>query len=406
MKILVLLPRFPYPLDKGDKLRAYHQIVELSKQHEIYLFALSHRKVDKSDVDKFIGACNNPTTYQLINLSTYRLRWWESAWGVFKAFLSGQPLQLGYWSSRRARRAYTHWERQTQPDVIYCQMVRTMPTVAGSPYRKVLDFQDALSLNTRRRMERSHGPMKWVLRYEYKALQRTEQEALRLFDAITVISPADRDTISQAITLVPNGVDTDYFNQAIKQPSNRAALSTAETNQISEKPSTIVFTGNMSYAPNVDAARWLVKEIMPLVWSQIPSATVLLAGADPKPAVKALAGPNVTVTGRLDDIRTAYASAKMFVAPMRIGSGMQNKLLEAMSMGLPCVTTSIAATPLGATTGEHLLVGDTAEEIADLIVKLTIEEIHHNIADGGHRFVLEHYSWPAAVAPLNSIFNS
>lgn len=393
MKILVVLPRFPYPLDKGDKLRAYHQIVELSKQHEVYLFALSHSRVHHEDYDHLHTYCTAVDYVQL--------RWWESAWGVVKAFLTGQPLQLGYWSSKCAQHAYTRWERQIQPDVVYCQMVRTLPTVKRSPYRKVLDFQDALSLNTRRRMERTHGPLRWVLRYEYKALQRIEQEALQLFNATTVIAEADRAAISPAVTLVPNGVDTDYFNSSSKvKPSVASGLKQKTDNS----NYSIVFTGNMSYAPNVDAAQYLVKEVMPLVWSQIPSATVLLAGADPKPAVKALAGSKVTVSGRLPDIREAYASAKLFVAPMRIGSGMQNKLLEAMAMGLPCVTTSIAATPLGATPWEHLLVGDTAEEIADLIVKLTIEEIHHRIADGGHRFVQEQFSWRAAVAPLEELF--
>ena len=323
MRILVLLPRFPYPLDKGDKLRAYHQIVELNKRHEVYIFALSHTKVRHGDYDQMHTVCTA--------VDYVRLRWWESVWGILKAFFKGEPLQLGYWSSRRARRAYADWERQVQPDVVYCQMVRT------------------------------------------------------------VISATDRDAISPNVVLVPNGVDTSYFNnQAIKQPNSQIF--------------SVVFVGNMSYAPNVDAACWLVKEIMPLVRKQCPyNVRVLIAGADPKPAVKALAGPKVTVSGRLEDIRTAYASAKMFVAPMRIGSGMQNKLLEAMSMSLPCVTTTLAAAPLGDTAWKHLLVGDTAEQIADLIVKLGIEELHDSIADGGNRFVKENYSWPAAVEPLEKI---
>ena len=384
MKILVVLPRFPYPLDKGDKLRAYHQIVELSKRHEVYLFALSHQQVKHDDYDHLRTYC--------AAVDYLRLHWWESAWGILKAFLAGQPLQLGYWSSCRARRAYNRRERQIQPDVVYCQMIRTMPLVADSTCRKVLDFQDALSLNTRRRMERSHGPLRMILNYEYRALRRTEQKALRLFDATTIISATDRDAISPTVTLVPNGVDTDHFNNS-SSPIPHSSFS-------------IVFTGNMSYAPNVDAARWLVKEIMPLVWKQCPyGMKVLIAGADPKPAVKALAGSKVTVSGRLPDIREAYASARIFVAPMRIGSGMQNKLLEAMAMGLPCVTTTLAATPLGATNWEHLLVGDNVEEIADLIVKLTVEEIHRSIAEGGHRFVHEHYSWAVAIEPLEHILN-
>ena len=391
MRILVLLPRFPYPLDKGDKLRAYHQIVELSKRHEIYVFALSHCRVKHDDYDHLSTYC--------AAVDYLKLHWWESIRGVLKAFLTGKPLQLGVWDSCRARRAYTRWEQQVQPDVVYCQMVRTMPMVAGSPYRKVLDFQDSLSLNTRRRMERSHGLFKLILRYEYQALQRTEQEALRLFDATTVISQSDRDTISQAVTLVPNGVDTDYFETTNHQPPTYD----------------LVFTGNMSYAPNVDAARYLVKEIMPLVWKQCPQGiTVLIAGADPKHAVKSLAGPNVTISGRLPDIREAYASAKIFVAPMRIGSGMQNKLLEAMSMGLPCVTTSLAATPLGmekgrwkAENGEDstiLLVGDTPQAVADHIVQLlNTQQLADTLADRGHRFAQEHFSWSAAVASLEKI---
>lgn len=389
MRILVVLPRFPYPLDKGDKLRAYHQIIELAKRHEVYLFALSHGKVPNDNLDHFHSYCTG-VDYVCIH-------WWESVWGIVKAFRSGRPLQQGYWSSARARRAFRHLEQQVRPDVVYCQMIRTIPTVESailqtsksSRPRYVLDFQDSLSLNTRRRMERTRGPLRLVLNYECKALRRAEQQALTLFDTTTVIATADRDAISPAVHLIPNGVDTDFFNAANHQrPTTH----------------TIVFTGNMAYAPNVDAACWLVKEIMPLVWAKQPyGIKVLIAGADPKPAVRALAGPKVTVSGRLPDIRDAYASAHIFVAPMRIGSGMQNKLLEAMAMGLPCVTTTIAATPLGATPWEHLLVGDSAAELADLILKLKTDELHHTIADAGHRFVQQRFSWPAAVAPLEEL---
>lgn len=380
MKILVLLPRFPYPLDKGDKLRAYHQIVELAKRHEVYLFALSHQPVSEAQLTALQPYCKAIHVEHLPHLA--------SGINVLRAFLRGQSLQIGYWTTRRALKTFDEYRRKVQPDVIYRQMVRTMRYSGGG----VLDYQDALSLNTHRRMERAHGLWRMILRYEERALRRAEQQALQLFKATTVIAHADRDAISPAVQLVPNGVDTDYFN--------------AEGME-TKKSHTIVFTGNMAYAPNVDAACWLVKEIMPLVWEQQPHGiNVLIAGADPKPAVRALASVRVTVSGRLPDIRTAYASARIFVAPMRIGSGMQNKLLEAMAMGLPCVTTTIAATPLGATPGEHLLVGDSAGQIADNILKLTVDEMHDAIADKGHRFVLDRYSWAAAVEPLEEIIKN
>jgi glycosyltransferase involved in cell wall biosynthesis len=176
----------------------------------------------------------------------------------------------------------------------------------------------------------------------------------------------------------------------------------------------------MAYAPNVDAARYLVNDVMPLVWQRHPEATLLLAGADPKPSVRLLASKHVTVSGRLNDIREAYASSTVFVAPMRLGSGLQNKLLEAMSMRLPCVTTSLAAKPLLAKGGETfithhsslnthmpLLVADTPEALADSIVRLLdSQELRDSLAAEGNSFVRDNYSWSSAVEPLEQILQS
>jgi sugar transferase (PEP-CTERM/EpsH1 system associated) len=386
MKILVVLPRFPYPLDKGDKPRAYHQIVELSKRHEIHLFCVSHSRVTEENIKALEPYCRE--------IRVVRLNLLVCALNIVCNWFASKSLQMGYWNTGRSKRLCRKFATEVQPDVVYNQMVRTMPLAARLPFPKVMDFQDALSMNTERRMEQTTGFWHYVLHYEFKMLRSSEYNAFSFFDGLTIISETDSEAIPHKkngeIRIVTNGVDTDYFN------TKHLTLNT--------KHYSIVFTGNMAYAPNVDAACWLVKEIMPLVWKQCPyGIKVLIAGADPKPAVKALAGPKVTVSGRLDDIREAYAAASIFVAPMRIGSGMQNKLLEAMSMGLPCVTTSLAASPLGATPWEHLLVSDSAAELADLIVKLRIDELHRSIADAGHRFVQERYAWPAAVEPLESI---
>lgn len=385
MKILVVLPRFPYPLEKGDKLRAYHQIVELSKRHEIYLFAVSHTKVTPEQRAALEPYCKSISVVTPTRFTSY--------FNVLRNYFRSKSLQMGYWDSARARRTVKEMAKQIQPDIVYNQMVRTVPFVARLPIPKVMDFQDALSLNTERRMEQSRGLWRSILHYEFKMLRSTEYNAFKIFDALTIISEVDSEAIPQkkngVIHIVPNGVDFDYFSpSAIKQSHN------------------IVFTGNMAYAPNVDAARYLVHEVMPLVWEQRPEATVLLAGADPKPAVRALASKRVTVSGHMDDIRHAYAAADLFVAPMRIGSGLQNKLLEAMSMQRPCVTTSLANAALGATPGTHLLVGDTPQALADGIVRLLADKgLASQIAAAGNAFVHQHYSWPAAVRPLENIFN-
>ena len=161
----------------------------------------------------------------------------------------------------------------------------------------------------------------------------------------------------------------------------------------------------MSYAPNVNAARYLVEEIMPLVWAKRPQTTVLLAGAAPKHSVSRLADDSrVVVSGWLDDMRTAYASSHIFIAPMRIGSGLQNKLLEAMAMRLPCVTTPICNSSLRAQDGQQVLVGNTPAQLADSLLSLLLDPQRADaLADEGLRFVHQNYGWPAAVAKLETV---
>ena len=393
MKILVVLPRFPFPLDKGDKLRAYHQIVELSKRHEIYLFCVSHDKVSPEQRAALEPYCRE--------ICVVRLRMPVCYTNVLRNWFASKSLQMGYWNTNHSKRACRNFARRIQPDVVYNQMVRTMPLVARLPFPKVMDYQDALSLNTERRMEQSRGLWHYILHFEFKMLRSSEYNAFSIFDALTIISDTDSEAIPHKkngeILLVPNGVDFDYFSRH----QDIESLSLGDSKTFS-----LVFCGNLSYAPNVDAARYLVREVMPLVWQKRSSTTLLLAGASPKASVRELASDRVTVIPTLPDIRSAYSAASIFVAPMRIGSGLQNKLLEAMSMQLPCVTTSLANAALRATPGTHLLLGDTPEALADNILQLlTDNELATRLASEGNAFVRQHYSWPAAVQPLENIFN-
>ncbi len=383
MKILVVLPRFPYPLEKGDKLRAYYQIKELSKRNEVYLFCVSHSRVLPEDVEKVKPFCKEICIVKSPKLVNYK--------NVIRNYLNTKSLQIGYWDSKKARRAYKAFERKVQPDVLYNQMVRTMVYVARSKYPKVMDFQDALSMNTERRMDHSSFLWHYILHFEFKMLRSTEYNSFKIFDALTIISDADSDAIPHTrngdIYITPNGVDFDYF-----KPMER------------EKLYDVVFCGNMHYEPNVRAARYLAEQVMPLVWQQMPEARLLLAGADPKKNVRNLNEGKITVSGFVEDIRESYASAKVLAAPMQTGSGLQNKLLEAMSMKIPCVTTSIANDSLHAEVGKEVLVGDTAESFAGHIVSLLQDEEKRNtLAQNGYEFVHKNFSWEKAGEKLEEV---
>lgn len=395
MKILVILPRFPFPLEKGDKLRAYHQIRVLSLQNQVSLFALSHKRVSQDALAEMRKYCNEIHVVKLPRIL--------AACNVIRNFFGTRSLQIGYWDSKKARKQFKQFEARVNPDVLYAQMVRTMIYPAHSSRPKVLDFQDALSMNIERRMSKYRGLHYFALHYEFKMLRSAEYNACGIFDALTIISESDANAVPQhkdtSIHVVRNGVDFDYFTPT--SPHSNIQTSTNSNIQ------TIVFCGNMQYAPNIDAVRFLVNDIMPHVWNTFPDARVVIAGATPKPSVRKLQNPRVIVTGSVDDIRPYYAQSDLFVAPMRLGSGLQNKILEAMAMHIPCVTTSLANDTIGANPGEEILIADNAQEIANHIVTLLSNEaLRNRIADKAMDFVHNHFSWEATGEQLQAILHN
>ncbi len=162
----------------------------------------------------------------------------------------------------------------------------------------------------------------------------------------------------------------------------------------------------MNYAPNIEAATFLVKKVLPLVKEQFPEVKVLLAGANPSYQVQSLQSTHVTVSGWMPDIREAYAAAHVFVAPLFIGSGVQNKILEAMAMKVPCVTTQLVNNGVGAANNCHLLVANTPQEFAQHICTLlTNRELQEQITKRALDFVHENYTWSKAVAYLEQVFD-
>ncbi len=385
MRLFVLLSRVPYPLEKGDKLRAFHQVRELSKYNEIILCALNpDGKLDKQKAfQKLQPYCRS--------INFIDLPWYRILFNMFLSFFKGLPIQTGYFYNRSANKKVKALMEEYQPDHIYCQLVRTAEYVKKSPIKKTIDYQDVFSYGIKRRYEKANFFMKPFFKMEYERLVKYENHLFDVFDNKTIISKPDRDLIEhvnkQEIHIIPNGVDHDFFS-----PMDR------------EKKYDLVFAGNMAYPPNVDAAIFLVKEIMPIVWEQNPEINVLLAGVSPDKKVVALKSEKVSVSGWLDDIRDAYSSARIFIAPMRIGTGLQNKLLEAMAMRIPSITTKLANDALMAADGEEVLIGNTAAELAEKIqILLSADKVYDKIAKSGFDFVNNNYSWKESTAKLDEI---
>ncbi len=387
MRIFVLLSRVPYPLEKGDKLRAFHQIKELSKKNEIILCALN----PLSGLDKQKAFSKLQPYCLSINFLDLPIH--VRYWNMLRALLGRLPVQTGYFYSNKAAKEINRLIETYKPDHLYCQFIRTTEYLKNSPIKKTVDYQDVLSHGIKRRMEKVSVFSKPVYDLEYNRLLAYEKAVFDIFDNKTIISIPDRNLIphpdKEDIHVVPNGVDHSFFKPMDK-----------------EKKFDIAFTGNMGYPPNVDAAEFLANSIMPLVWLKLPKAKLLLAGASPAKKVCALENDKIKVTGWMDDIRDAYSSSRIFIAPMRIGTGLQNKLLEAMSMKVPSITTTLANDALAAKNDKEILVGNTAEELANHIIRLlNNKEDYNRIAQHGYDFVHANHSWEMATEKLHIIIN-
>jgi len=386
MNLVVIVSRVPWPLDKGDKLRAYHQIRQLSKQHQITLIALNDAPLHPEAYNELSKYCEQIHFIKLRRLGIF--------FNIIKAFFSSKPLQIGYFYSSSAYAQIKSIIATTKPDYIYGQLVRVAEYMRGENIPTVLDYQDALSAGLYRRKEKASGFRKRIFNMEYQRLVKYEAEVLNDFTKTTIITSQDRALIqhpqNENIVIVPNGVDMQFFH-----PMDQ------------EKIYDVVFTGNMNYPPNVMAAKFLANDILPIVQQGKPNAKLLIAGASPHPSVKALASKSVTVSGWLDDIRTAYASSKVFVAPMQIGTGLQNKLLEAMAMKIPSVTSDLANTALNAQADVEIKVAQSQdkEAFANCILDLLNDEgVAQQQAEAAYQFILNNYSWKYAVNILNRLF--
>jgi len=383
MKLFVLLPRVPYPIEKGDKLRAFHQLKVLAEENEVILCALSEDKIHPDAYTKLIDIVGK---VHFISFSK-----WDAFKNILKSLINGKPLQVGYYTNERARRKINKLLDYYKPDHIYAQLLRVAEYVKDQPVKKTLDYQDAFSSNIKRRAQQEFFLFKPLFYFEANRLKKYEKEIFSWFDNTTIISIPDRELINhpdkKKIAIIPNGVDTSFF-----YPRNQ------------EKHYDLVFTGNMNYPPNIHGAEFLIKSVLPIVLKKRPETKVLLSGANPHSRVKALAGKNVDVSGWVDDIRNSYASASVFIAPMQIGTGLQNKLLEAMAMKLPCITSELANSSLNATPDKEILIGNTAEEYAHHITTLLqYKEKRESLAENGYEFVMQNYDWYQATKKLEKI---
>ena len=387
MKILVALPRFPYPLLKGDQLRAFYFLQELSKDHELYVLCVSDSRCQDHEI-QVKSFCKH---LEIIILNKFRL-----LKNLTEALFSDIPFQVAYFKHPQFKRRFAEICEAIKPDICFVQLIRMGPNIPDTcQVPRYLDYMDCFTAGYEKRAKLSNWFMRFWVSVEAKRLRKYEGVIFSRFQGHSIISEADKaalpEAIRQQITIIPNGVSS-YFFEELPQKTEREYL--------------VIFTGNMGYYPNIEAVRYLVNQIMPIIWQEIPTAKVCIAGANPASEVLKLAkDKRVTVTGYVPDIRLWLLNATCFVAPLFSGSGLQNKLLEAMAVGVPVITSSMANAALKAPKTTAILEANSPQEFAQAILKLTkTKDQNKSLIMNAREYIHQQYHWPTITKKLVADF--
>jgi len=390
MRIFYICRRVPFPPDRGDKIAAFNVIRHLAVRHEVHVFCLGDGVQDVANVGGLEPYVKSVTAAPVGDV-TIKLR-------ALKALATGSPLSVAALNETKLHRAIRRQFAELPPDLIIvysCNMAQFAQLFSAVP--RIIHFGDLDSMKWRLYAGRSAPPARWIYAVEGRRLLAYERRIAHDFSHALVHTEAEKCDFERLIPGVPisvigNGVDLDYF-----QPAGAT-----------KQPGSMVFTGVMDYRPNVDAVIWFCDEILPIVQTEIPKATLTICGSRPAPAVRRLAKRRgVTVTGWVPDARPYLDRAEIFVAPLRMARGVQNKLLEALAMGLPCVASAAARRGIVVADGEGIFAAEDPGEFARRLVELLQDDTRRSeIARKARAAAESHYRWEAQLAHLDRVIST
>lgn len=405
MKLLYLAHRIPYPPNKGDKIRSYHELRALVEHgHEVHLLAFAD---NMRDLQYQVNLARGCASVRIVRL--------RKLWARVRALLTllaSRPLSLGYFGSWKMRRLVKRALERHQFDavVVYSSaMAQYIPTSWRS--KTIVDLVDVDSEKWREYSAKTSWPQNWLYGVESHRLRKYEHDLVAMFansmlttrHEANLLSDLDEFTRRARIRIMTNGVDSEYFQPepSIAVNNNVIRLPLSKTEQPVSKPR-LVFTGAMDYYANVEAVQWFVAEVFPLIRQQEPHAEFFIVGSDPTAEVRKLASqPGVTVTGTVEDVRPYLRGAAVCVAPLRIARGIQNKLLEAMACGKAIVATPEAATGLRVAHEVQLLLANSPAEFASAVIEcIRDENLRENLGFRARRFVEVEHNWQPLLQKL------
>ncbi len=387
MRIYFLAQRVPFPPDRGDKITTYNELRYLAADHQVEVFCLADGEDDLQNTAALRALSDQIHTVPLAR-ARGRLR-------ALLAMATREPLTVAFFREAALRDKIIERFAKSPPDLILVyssSMAQYVEQFTNTP--RLMQFAELDSRKWADYARLAPRPKRWIYGVESRRLLSYERKIARSFSHSLVCTEEElrefeRLVPGAPVTCIPNGVDSEYF-----APSEGL-----------KKGNHVVFTGVMDYFPNVDGISWFCKEVLPQIRSRVPDLRLTICGSRPVDQVTALQRiPGVTVTGRVPDVRPYLNRADVAVVPLRIGRGVQNKVLEAMSMALPCVTTRTACRGIEAEEGRDLLVADDPSEFAGHVIRLLADDAtRERLGANARATIKKRYGWAAPLAKLSRV---
>ena len=381
--ILFLAHRIPYPPNKGDKLRAYQVLEHWTRHHRVFLGCFVDDAEDLQHVDFVRGSCADAYFARL-----------HPKWALMRscsALFTAEPMSVSYYRHKGLAAWVDRVCESEKPDCIFVySSVMAQYVPKPSRARFLVDFVDVDSEKWAEYASTRNFPFRQIYRREARQLLAFDRAVAARADANIFVSEAEADLfrirapeVREKVTAISNGVDSNYFSpeNADERPNFR------------NRP-VIVFTGHMNYWPNVDAVVWFSDSVLPKIREKFSDATFYIVGAHPSAEVQALGSrPGIVVTGKVPDVRPYIGNADVVVAPLRIGRGIQNKVLEGMAMARPVVASPEAVEGIDATHDTHLFVARDAAGFVRGIERIMDPTIAEKFGKAARERVIQLYDW-------------
>lgn len=392
MKILMLTPYLPYPLHSGGQIRTYNLLKNLKDKHEITLFSLIKKESDRQYIKELEPLCHSVRVFKR-STKPFTLK------NILRTGFSLFPFVVTRNLVPATMRGVREELEREQYDLIHAETFYMMPNIPQTTIPTILVEQTIEYLGYQSYAQSLKMQLvRPLLAIDILKIKYWEKYYWRHCDRLIAMSDEDRSFIQQEtpdlkrIEVVANGVDTKHFDMVQrKEPAVPTAL----------------FVGTFSWLPNVQAVTYLVEQVWPLILKRVPKARLKIVGFSPTEKVQSYdALPSVTVSGSVPDIRDAYAGSSVLIAPVRWGKGTRYKILEAMATKTPIVATSIAVEGItGIQDGEHVLIGDDAQSMADRAVDVMQDAaLRKRMAKASYELVNKSYNWKAISEHLDRVY--